>query len=144
MFYPIVVLLIFFEQCQGHGYLADPPARSSAWLFDSDFSSCCSYYDHMEMFCGGTYHQWVINGKENVFLLFFSHTKTSTGGKCSICGEPYDAKPHLLGVGDAMYLGKIVRTYLQGSIIPVIVVVRISETDILFFRLRRLFSSISS
>ena len=24
-----------FDQCHGHGYLADPPARSSAWLFDS-------------------------------------------------------------------------------------------------------------
>ena len=98
----------FFEQCHGHGYLADPPARSSAWLFDDDFNACCQYYNHMEMFCGGANYQWNING-----------------GKCSICGEAYNAKPRLLGLGDAMYLGKIVRTYTQGSIIPVTVVVSI-------------------
>ena len=49
--------------------------------------------------------------------------KLCIGGKCSICGEPYDRKPKLLGVGDPMYLGKIVRTYTQGSIMPVTVVV---------------------
>ena len=45
------------------------------------------------------------------------------GGKCSICGEPFDRKPKLLGVGDALYSGKIVRTYTEGSVIPVTVVV---------------------
>jgi hypothetical protein len=72
MFYIALVLFslrywIFFEQCYGHGYLADPPARSSAWLFDSDFTSCCQYYNHMEMFCGGAYYQWIINGKHLSF-----------------------------------------------------------------------------
>ena len=53
----------FIEQINGHGYLADPPARSSAWLFDQDFVSCCQYYNHAEMFCGGADYQWTINGK---------------------------------------------------------------------------------
>ena len=48
---------------QGHGYLADPPARSSAWLSDPAFKSCCQYFNHNEMFCGGTYHQWSVMGK---------------------------------------------------------------------------------
>ena len=52
----------FIELIDGHGYLADPPARSSAWLFDSDFKKCCTYYDHVAMFCGGVYRQWTING----------------------------------------------------------------------------------
>lgn len=51
------------EQTYGHGYLAEPPARSSAWLFDSDFRACCIYYDHAQMSCGGTYHQWTVNSK---------------------------------------------------------------------------------
>jgi hypothetical protein len=55
--------------------------------------------------------------------MFFSLENYFLGGKCSICGEPYDRKPQLLGVGDAMYLGKIVRTYTQGSVIPVTVIV---------------------
>lgn len=74
MFYAIVLLvslqyLSLFPPCHSHGYLADPPARSSAWLFDSDFTECCSYYNHMEMFCGGTYQQWVVNGKDNLMLV---------------------------------------------------------------------------
>jgi hypothetical protein len=75
----------------------------------------------MEMFCGGAYYQWIINGKHLVLICIWF--KSSLGGKCSICGEAYDAKPRLLGLGDAMYLGKIVRTYTQGSVIPVTVVV---------------------
>lgn len=55
--------LSLFQHCYGHGYLADPPARSSAWLFDNDFSSCCQYYNHAEMFCGGVNQQWLINGR---------------------------------------------------------------------------------
>jgi hypothetical protein len=58
--------------------------------------------------------------------------KLFIGGKCSICGEAYDLKPQLLGLGDAMYLGKIVRTYTQGSVIPVTVVVSF-EIFVCFF-----------
>ena len=60
----LIQYLCIFERCDGHGYLADPPARSSAWLFDSDFASCCSYYDHAQMFCGGVYNQWMRQSKD--------------------------------------------------------------------------------
>ncbi len=56
--------LNLLEHIDGHGYLADPPARSSAWLFDKDFSKCCRYYNHLEMSCGGTYQQWAVNSNE--------------------------------------------------------------------------------
>ncbi|CAF3871130.1 unnamed protein product [Rotaria sp. Silwood1] len=122
MHYISFILLVaqnfyFIEQTHGHGYLADPPARSSAWLFDNDFKSCCTYYDHVQMFCGGTQHQWAVNG-----------------GKCSICGEAYDLKPKLFDIGGEMYLGKIVRTYIQGSIIPVKVVLTANHLGIFEFR----------
>jgi len=60
-----ILLFVFqsiylFNQITGHGYLADPPARSSAWLYDRTFPQ---YYNHLEMSCGGTYHQWTINSK---------------------------------------------------------------------------------
>jgi hypothetical protein len=70
-FFFVVQYFYFFEECYGHGYLADPPARSSAWLFDNDFASCCQYYNHMEMYCGGAYYQWVINGKYTLFSILF-------------------------------------------------------------------------
>ncbi len=70
MLYIVIVLIflqsfVFIERIDGHGYLADPPARSSAWIFDQDFSKCCTYYNHIEMSCGGTYHQWIVNGNSN-------------------------------------------------------------------------------
>ncbi|CAF1539072.1 unnamed protein product, partial [Didymodactylos carnosus] len=95
--FPIVLTLALFQLIHSHGYLIDPPARSSAWLTDKDFRTCC--------------------------------------GKCSICGEPSDLKPKLLGIGDAMYLGKIVRTYTQGSIISVTVIMTANHLGHFEFRL---------
>ncbi|CAF3505076.1 unnamed protein product [Rotaria sordida] len=114
----VALFFYFIKQTYGHGYLADPPARSSAWLFDKDFKTCCTYYNHMQMFCGGTSHQW-----------------TRNGGKCSICGEAYDLERKLFDVGGEMYLGKIVRTYIQGSIIPVTVVLTANHLGIFEFRI---------
>jgi len=45
------------------------------------------------------------------------------GGKCGICGEPYDRANKLFEKGGAMYTGKIVKTYTQGQQIDVPVVV---------------------
>lgn len=65
-------LLVVFTSCfisiYGHGYLYDPPARSTAWLVDSSFKQCCTYPNHMEMFCGGTQHQFGVNGWLNIAL----------------------------------------------------------------------------
>lgn len=59
-------LLVFLSSClisiSGHGYLIEPAARSSAWLIDQDFKTCCTYNDHMAMYCGGTQTQWNKNG----------------------------------------------------------------------------------
>lgn len=67
-------LLILFSYClisiDAHGYLYEPVARSSAWLVDSSFRQCCTWSQHMEMFCGGLGHQWRVNGLSSSF--FFS------------------------------------------------------------------------
>ncbi len=64
--------------------------------------------------------------------------KLLTGGKCSICGEAYDTKPQLFGLGGTMYLGKIVRTYTQGSVIPVQVVVSFQINIFCYIKLEKL------
>lgn len=58
----LFVFTSFFVSINGHGYLIDPPARSSAWLVDQSFRQCCTYHNHMEMFCGGTQQQWAVHG----------------------------------------------------------------------------------
>ncbi|CAF1289427.1 unnamed protein product [Adineta ricciae] len=107
-----------FTAISGHGYLINPPARSSAWLVDQSFRQCCTYSNHMEMFCGGTQHQWATHG-----------------GKCSICGEPYDRVNKVFEKGGAMYLGKIVKTYNQGQQIDVTVVLTANHKGYFEFRL---------
>ena len=64
--------------------------------------------------------------------------KLLTGGKCSICGEAYDTKPSLFGLGGTMYLGKIVRTYAQGSVIPVTVVVSFQMNIFYYIKFKKL------
>ena len=138
----VFLLLSMIELILGHGFLADPPARSSAWVYDLDFRRCCMNYDHAAMSCGGFSRQWAMNSeccrvKERNIKQPLSFAE----GKCSICGEPFDQKKKLFGMGDPQYLGKIVRTYDQGSTISVTVVVSrfllnfISSNDNLFFRL---------
>lgn len=102
---PSVILLLFFLQLilvRSHGWLAEPVARSSAWLFNKRYSySFPDYYDHTQMNCG-TYDVFIQNGQ-----------------KCGICGENIKTVPKLFEKGGEMYVGKIVQTYSQGQTIDV-------------------------
>jgi len=69
----------------GHGYLLDPVARSSAWMVDPSFKNCCTYTDHMAMYCGGTQNQWNKNGC-SFFYYFIFNLFFYLEGKCGICG----------------------------------------------------------
>jgi len=51
------------------------------------------------------------------------------GGKCSICGEPYDRGMKLFEKGGAKYLGKIIKTYDQGQQMDVQIKVMKQKTD---------------
>jgi hypothetical protein len=55
----------------GHGRLIEPPSRASMWRYG--FDAPANYNDH-ELYCGGFSRQWQTNG-----------------GKCGVCGDPWDA-----------------------------------------------------
>ncbi|CAF2122164.1 unnamed protein product [Rotaria magnacalcarata] len=118
MFNIFIVFAFYLSSINGHGYLFDPVARSSAWLIDPSFKECCAYSSHMEMFCGGVGQQWITNG-----------------GKCGICGEPYDRAIKLFEKGGAKYTGKIVKTYNQGEQIDVQVKLSANHQGYFEFRL---------
>lgn len=92
-----VVLVSLVNVSRQHGYLSDPPSRASAWLVDKDFYECCKNYDYNQMYCGGKVHQWEVNG-----------------GRCGICGDPWDGDREYEKGGDK-YLGKIVKTYVRNQ-----------------------------
>ncbi|CAF3777634.1 unnamed protein product [Rotaria socialis] len=124
MFFLLVLIFCFLTAIDGHGYLYEPVARSTAWLVDSSFRECCTWPNHMEMFCGGMGHQWNTND-----------------GKCSICGEAYDKTVKLFEKGGAMYKGTIVKTYIQGQEIDVKVMLTANHKGYFEFRLCNLDAS---
>ncbi|XP_013195579.1 uncharacterized protein LOC106138839 isoform X2 [Amyelois transitella] len=94
----ILVLMSCLVACVlGHGRVLQPPSRASAWRFG--FPTAPNYDDD-GLNCGGFANQW-----------------SGNGGRCGICGDPYEApipRPHELGgkYGD----GVIVASYLPGSL----------------------------
>ncbi|KAF2367415.1 Cellulose/chitin-binding protein N-terminal [Trinorchestia longiramus] len=95
-----VLALIFFYltgTAYGHGFLAEPPGRASAWRYG--FNTPVDYDDN-ECFCGG-----------------FTYQYASMGGKCGICGDPWDQNPRDHEVGGIYATGTIVRDYTQGQVI---------------------------
>jgi hypothetical protein len=61
-----------------------------------------------------------INGIQMVCLfLHLSFSILYLGGKCGICGEPYDRSIKLFEKGGTKYIGKIVKIYTQGQQIDV-------------------------
>lgn len=100
---------------RGHGYLADPPARTSAWRFG--FKTPVNHNDN-QMWCGGL------------------NAKSAAGGKCGVCGDAYN------GTRDAEVGGKwvtkpptIVRSYGQGSWINVTVMLTVAHKGEFQFRI---------
>jgi len=114
----LLATLLYVQMSNEHGYLIEPPSRSSAWLVDEDFNECCQYFDHAEMFCGGKRNQWKNNS-----------------GKCGICGEAWDEPVKKFEKGGELYLGKIVREYKRGSTIPVQVEITANHRGSFEFRL---------
>jgi len=93
----------------------DPPSRASQWRFG--FDNPPDYNDN-QGFCGGKDH-------ENIDM----------GGKCGICGDPYDGPwPHQ-APGGLYANGNIVAQYAQGSVIDVAVEVTTNHRGFFMFRL---------
>ena len=80
----------------GHGRLIEPPSRSSMWRYG--FNNPPNFNDH-ESYCGGFTRQWQING-----------------GKCGVCGDPWDQMQPRENEGGGKYgRGTITRVYKQGE-----------------------------
>ena len=93
-----ILLILFYlvEEVVCHARLIDPPARTTAWRFG--FGTPPNYNDH-ETNCGGFSRQWSKNG-----------------GKCGMCGDPWDAAPPRDGEGGGRYgKGVIVKNYQPGQ-----------------------------
>ena len=79
-------MLLLLSTCQlvsPHGRFIDPPSRVSAWR--SGFPTQANYNDH-ETNCGGFGRQWQRNG-----------------GRCGVCGDPYDEAQPRAGEGGGKY-----------------------------------------
>ncbi|XP_037091409.1 uncharacterized protein LOC119111709 [Pollicipes pollicipes] len=86
---------------RGHGRLKDPPCRASMWRYGWDTPE--DYTDN-ELFCGGRDHE------------------IEQGGKCGICGDPYDDPvPRKHEIGGPFYKGYLVANYTAGSVVTVTV-----------------------
>lgn len=97
----------------GHGRLEDPPSRATAWRYG--FKTPPNYQDN-ELFCGGFPNQ------------------QSQGGKCGVCGDPYQGpRPH--EAGGKYATGTIVKRYNQDSKMAVRVQLTANHKGWMEFRL---------
>ncbi|XP_070183104.1 uncharacterized protein [Littorina saxatilis] len=102
--WPLGAILVFssFHSASCHGYLLEPPSRSSMWRVG--FPTPKNWNDN-SLFCGGYANQY-----------------SAQGGKCGICGDPYQG-PRENEAGGTYATGTISRKYTQGQIIDATVVV---------------------
>jgi len=101
IFTPIILCIIpMLTHVRGHGYLIQPPARGSAWRVG--FNTPRDVTDNEEN-CGGFATQWDKNG-----------------GKCGICGDPWNGKKENETPGKYAS-GTIVANYTSGQTIDVAV-----------------------
>ncbi|XP_065927744.1 uncharacterized protein [Magallana gigas] len=98
----ITILASLLVVGEPHGYMIDPPQRSSMWRVYQGFTP---NYNDMELFCGGREKQW-----------------NELGGKCGTCGDPYDAPVRENEAGGIYATGAIGKRYKRGDIIKVKIV----------------------
>ncbi|XP_052703443.1 uncharacterized protein LOC128179830 [Crassostrea angulata] len=100
LYLTVYFYLAFLRSATGHGRLWEPPARST--LFRRGYSTTPNYNDN-QLFCGGYAVQWMLSG-----------------GKCGICGDPYNQKqPRDHEAGGKYASGIITRHYTEGQLIDV-------------------------
>lgn len=93
----LLAICSMFYRASGHGRLIQPPSRSSAWRVG--FATPRNYDDNA-LFCGG-----------------FS-TKQLNGGKCGVCGDPWNGV-RANEAGGRFATGKIVANYTMGQVIDI-------------------------
>ncbi|XP_021378831.1 cell wall protein DAN4-like [Mizuhopecten yessoensis] len=110
----LYILNTLLGAVHGHAYLTDPPGRNSMWRFG--FNAMINYSDN-DQNCGGFLHQKYL------------------GGKCGMCGDPYDQPaPRDNEAGGKYATGTISKYYTAGSTIDI--TVRITMNHLGFFEFR--------
>ncbi|XP_061196620.1 uncharacterized protein LOC133204893 [Saccostrea echinata] len=96
MYFLWILVLCIVEVC-GHGKLWEPPSRSSMWRrgFDSPVNT-----NDNELNCGGYENHWI-----------------HQGGRCGVCGDPYQDHPRPNEAGGRYATGVITRKYKAGDVI---------------------------
>jgi len=114
----LIYLVLFPALINGHASLIEPPSRASMWNYG--FPENPTDYQHNQGFCGGFGHQF----------------SPAIGGRCGICGDPWDANPREHEAPGGKYAnGIITRTYKPGQDIIVKVLVTYSHKGYFTFRL---------
>ncbi|CAH1280807.1 unnamed protein product [Diabrotica balteata] len=102
MIFKLVLFVTVYcvHEISGHGYMLNPPGRSSMWRFHP--TATPNYQDN-QIFCGGAYVQNELND-----------------GNCGVCGDAYtDPHPQENENTGKYGQGIIAATYEAGSVIDV-------------------------
>lgn len=111
-----LTIVATFTLVEPHGYLEDPPARGSMWTVGW---STPQNYNHMQMFCGGKQHQYETNG-----------------GKCGVCGDPYDAPQPRDNEGGGKYSSGIISKCFEKTASVIEVKVQLTANHLGYFEFR--------
>ncbi|XP_067658857.1 uncharacterized protein [Haliotis asinina] len=112
----VLVILGVVGGAWGHGYMYDPPGRSTMWRWG--FKVPINYNDNA-LNCGGYSNLW-----------FAEH------GKCGVCGDPYEQVPPRDNEAGGKYgLGVIARGYKTGQDLPITIEITANHEGYFEFRL---------
>ncbi|RWS17733.1 uncharacterized protein B4U79_14022 [Dinothrombium tinctorium] len=96
----VITLCALPPLINGHARMVEPPTRNTLWRFG--FNTPPNYEDN-QLFCGGIKVQWQDNG-----------------GKCGVCGDPYNGvRAH--ETGGLMARNITIRNYVPGSVVDVVI-----------------------
>lgn len=118
--FAVVVVFIITSQLNvievsGHGYLIEPPQRSSAWR--AGFQTPVNNADN-NLNCGGAQRQ------------------QANGGKCGVCGDAFNVpSPRPNEIGGQYGRGVIVRNYVAGQTVNMSFVITTAHGGYYEFRL---------
>ena len=115
MIFLLILCLIKLNPIESHGKMINPPQRGSMWRFGFDV---VANYNDMSNYCGGFVRHWDKNG-----------------GKCGVCGDPWDQNPRDHEPGGQYATGKIGKTYHEGQIINITVDITANHYGYFEFRL---------
>ena len=100
---PALISCLTIGLVYSHGNMVEPPTRAT--MHDHGYPDNPADDNWMEGFCGGKAHQW----------------SQEIGGRCGICGDPWDANVRQHEAPGGRYAnGVIVRQYTPGEIIPIV------------------------